>query len=349
MIRRGLRTRLPAVFVALCFAVLEALISSRDPLGALSAFFLAPLSDPWRTASLLGAMAPLLVAGLGAAVSFRAGIFNLGGEGQAALGFFVGSLFLTRLASLPPALALVLAFSLSALAGAAIASVSALAERKLGASVLLTTFILSQALVIAVDWAVAGPFRDPASNLLGMAPLPAAYLLPRPFGALPLGMGPFLALGIALAMIWLLRASRPGFELELFGRSRDFARAQGLDPLLYFWPLALSGALSGMAGLLATVGASGQAVQGMTAGLGWNGLAVSLVAGTDPLLSIPSALFFAWLSEGAKAASILSDLPTATASVITALIVLLVTARTYGPGSKKLRETITALRKGAES
>ena len=346
MIRRGLRTRLPAVLVALCFAVLEAFLSSRDPLGALAAFFLAPLSDPWRIASLLGAMAPLLVAGLGAAVSFRAGIFNLGGEGQAALGFFVGSLFLSHLGQLPAFPALVAAFALSALAGTAIASISAIAERKLGASVLLTSFLLSQALVIAVDWAVAGPFRDPASNLLGMVPLPSAYLLPRSLGALPIGLGSFLALGVALAMIWLLRASRPGFELELFGRSRDFAKAQGLDPLLYFWPLALSGALSGMAGLLATVGASGQAVQGMTAGLGWNGLAVSLVAGTDPLLVIPSALFFAWLAEGAKAASILSDLPTATASVMTALIVLLVTARTYGPVPKKLRETINATGKG---
>ncbi len=335
MIKRGLGTRVPAVLAALAFAAAEAVIGSRDPAGAASAFFLAPISDPWRLASLLGAMAPLLVAGLGAAAAFRAGIFNLGGEGQAALGFFVGSLFLSRVDGLSPIFALPAAFLLAALAGALLATLSALAERRFGASVLISSFLLSQVVVISIDWAVAGPFRDPASNLLGMRPLGAKYLLPRLAGSFPLGSGIFLALAIAIAMIWLLRFSRPGFELGLFGRSREFARAQGLDAFLDLWPLSLSGGLSGMAGLLATAGASGQAVQGMTAGLGWNGLAVSLVAGTDPILAIPSALLFAWLSEGAKAASILSDLSPATASVIIALIMLLVTAKGRWPGKRR--------------
>jgi len=334
VIRRRLGTRIPAVLVAVVFAVVEAVVGSRDPAASLSAFFFAPLSDPWRFAALLESMAPLLVAGLGAGVAFRAGIFNLGGEGQAAAGFLVGSLFLSKVGGLTALLALPAAFLVAATAGALIAGLSGFAERRLGASVLLTSFLLSQAVLVAVDWAVAGPFRDHASNLLGMASLPAAYVLPRLPGPMPVGMGPLLALLVTLAMIRLLRGSGPGFELELFGRSREFARAQGLDPNLDLWPLALSGALSGFAGLLVTVGDSGQAVQGMTAGLGWNGLAVSLVAGTDPILSVPAAFLFAWLSEGSKAASILSDLSPATASVIVALVMLLVTARSSGGRSK---------------
>ena len=347
MIKRGLGTRIPAVLTALGFAVAEAVLGSRDPAGALSAFFVAPVSDPWRLASLLGTMAPLLVAGLGAAVAFRAGIFNLGGEGQAALGFFTGSLFLSKVEGLAPFIALPAAFLVVALAGGLLAGISALAERRLGASVLLSSFLLSQAVMIAIDWAVAGPFRDPSSNLLGMKALRADYLLPRLAGGFPLGSGILLALALALVMIWLLRLSRPGFELGLFGLSREFARSQGLDPSLDIWPLALSGALSGVGGLLSTVGASGQAVQGMTTGLGWNGLAVSLVAGTDPLLAIPSSLLFAWLAEGAKAASILSDLSPATASIMIALMMLLVTAKSGAMPRKKLREIITVQTKGA--
>ena len=346
MIKRGLQTRIPAVAAALGFAVAEALLGSRDPVGALAAFFVAPVSDPWRLASLFAAMGPLLVAGLGAAVAFRAGIFNLGGEGQAAIGFFAGSLFLSRIEGLPPLLALPAAFAIAAIAGALLAGISAIAERKLGASVLLSSFLLSQAVIIIIDWAVAGPFRDPASNLLGMKSLPAAYLLPKLGGGFPLSAGILVALALAIAMIWLLRLSRPGFELGLFGLSREFARAQGLDPSLDLWPLCLSGALSGIAGLLATAGASGQAVQGMTAGLGWNGLAVSLVAGTDPILAIPSSLLFAWLAEGAKAASILSDLSPATASVMIALIMLLVTAKGGEFPGKRLRAMLSAGGKG---
>lgn len=343
---RGLSARLPAVLAALCFAVVEALAGSRDPGDALWSFFIAPLSDPWRLSALLGTMAPLLVAGLGAGVAFRAGIFNLGGEGQTALGFLAGALLLENLHGVPAGLALLAGFAVAGLSGAAMAALSGLAERRLGASVLLSSFLLSQAVLVMVDWAVAGPFRDPASNLLGMAPLPGPLLLPRPFGALGPGLAIFLALAVGAAMSWLLKASRPGFELELFGRSREFAGAQGFGGWLDVWPLALSGALSGIAGLLVLTGGTGQPIQGLTAGLGWNGLAVALVAGTDPLLSLPSAFLFAWLSEGAKAASILSDLSPATASVITALIVLLVTAKIEGRGRRALGELMKALRTG---
>jgi len=323
-LRRG---ALPALLLALGFAVLEALLASKAPFGSLFAFFVAPFASPWSLAALLNAAGPLLLAALGASLAFRAGIFNLGGEGQAALGLLAGALVLARAAQLPPPAAWLLAALAAFLLPALLALLSGLAERRLGASVLLTSFLLSQATLVIVDWALAGPLRDPSSNFLGMAALAPSLLLPRLLPGLPLTLGPVLALCLALFFAYILRGSRAGYELRLFGLSRRFARAQGLDPTLDLWPLALSGGLSGLAGRLLLHAGSGQAIQGLSGGLGWNGLSIALVAGTDPLLALPASLLFAFLDSGSRSASLLSDLSPETAALMKALILLLVTAR----------------------
>ena len=320
-------TRLPPIAAALGFAVIEALLASAEPGKALASFLLGPFANLWSFLTLLNSAAPLLIAAIAASVAFRAGIFNLGGEGQAAVGLLAGSLTLAGLAALPAPLAIPLALAMAAMAGGILALVSGLAERRFGASVLLTTFLFSQAALVVVDYLLGGPLRDPASNLLGMRPLPASHLFPRLIGGLPLSLAPLAALAVSILIIMLIKATRSGFELGLFGHSRRFALTQGLDPRLDLWPLLLSGSLYGVAGCFVILGSSGQAVQGMSAGLGWNGLAVSLVAATDPLLAIPATLFFAFLDARARSASILSDLSPETAAIMKALVLLFVTAR----------------------
>lgn len=338
------RNPLPALAAALGFAALYALLASAEPGRALSAFFLGPFSSPYAYLALLAAATPLLLSAFGAAVAFRAGLFNLGGEGQVAVGGLAAALVLAFAANgaaggggagaawaagggFHPLAALGLAFLAAACAGAFLAGLSALAERATGAEVLLTSFLLSQTALVVVDWAVAGPLRDPSSNLLAMPPIAAAFRLPRLAPPAPLDAGLFLVLALALCMTWLLKWTKAGYELALRGRSPDFARAQGLDANLDLWPLLLSGALHGLAGALLVAGSAGRAVKGMSGGLGWNGISVALVAATEPLALAPAALFFAWLDAGALRASILADLSPDASAVMKALVLLLVTAR----------------------
>ncbi len=342
--------RFPPIVVALGFAVIEALLASAEPGKALASFFLGPFANLWSFMTLVNSAAPLLIAAIAASVAFRAGIFNLGGEGQAAVGLLAGSLTLAGLSGLPAPLAIPLALSVSAIAGGLLALVSALAERRFGASVLLTTFLFSQAALVVVDYLLGGPLRDPASNLLGMRPLPASHLFPRLVEGLPFSLAPLVALAVAILIIMLIKATRSGFELGLFGHSRRFALTQGLDPKLDLWPLLLSGCLYGVAGCFVILGSSGQAVQGMSAGLGWNGLAVSLVAATDPLFAIPATLFFAFLDAGARSASILSDLSPETAAIMKALVLLFVTARVEVDSPSGRRKALSrAGRSGGET
>jgi riboflavin transport system permease protein len=326
-------SRAAAIAAALAFAVLYALVASAKPGEALAAFFLGPFSSLYSIFALLEYSAPLLACALGACIAFRAGAFNLGGEGQASVGTLAAALAaaaLGRAPNLPPALAIAAAIAAAAAAGAALALVSALAERYTGAEIMLTSFLLAQAAIIVVDWAIGGPLKDPSANLLSMAAVPEALRLPRVAPPSPLSLAFPISVALALCTIFFTRATRTGVELRLLGKNPAFARAVGLSPRLGALALAAGGALAGIAGSLLVLGQAGRAVKGMTGGVGWNGLAVALIAGTDGVGALPVALFFSWLDSGSRQAAMIADLSPDASSVLKAVALFLITAKITG-------------------
>lgn len=333
MTARRARSRIIALGVSFALAAIYALAASKDPRGALFAFFIGPFSNAYAFNSLLESAAPLLACALGACIAFRAGAFNLGGEGQASVGTLAAAVVVAavqRTQILPPALGIVAALLAAAAAGACLALLSALAERRAGAEVMLTSFLFAQAATIAVDWAIGGPLKDPGSNLLGMAPIPSAFRLPLLAPPSPLSLAFPLALALAVATVFLTKGTRAGMELKILGKSPAFAKAVGLSSGLGVRAMAASGALAGIAGGFLVMGQAGRAVKGMTGGVGWNGLAVALISGSDGIGAIPAALFFSWLDSGTRQASMLSDLSADSSSVLKAVALFLITARLAG-------------------
>ena len=326
-------SRLAALGGALAFATIYALLASSDPRTALAAFFLGPFSSAYSLFSLLEASAPLLACALGACIAFRAGAFNLGSEGQASVGTLAAALAggaVGGLPGLPPFLGIAVAILAAAAAGSVLALLSAIAERRTGAQVMLTSFLLAQAATIAVDWAIGGPLRDANSNLLAMPAIAQRLRLPLLAPPSPLSLAFPIALVLALCAVVFTKGTRTGSEIRLLGKNPEFARAIGLSPSLGAWAMGIGGALAGIAGSFLVLGQSGRAIVGMTGGVGWNGLAVALIAGTDGLGALPAALFFAWLDAGSRQASILADLSPDASSVLKAVALFLITARIAG-------------------
>jgi len=330
--------RIAALGAALLFAALYALLASSDPHTAFLAFFVGPFSSSYSIYALLESSAPLLVCALGACIAFRAGAFNLGGEGQASVGTLAAALAASALAgavALPPLIGIAAVILAAAAAGAGLALLSAIAERRTGAQVMLTSFLLSQTAIIAVDWAIGGPFRDSLSNLLAMPAIGSRLRLPLLALPSPLSLAFPISIVLAACTVFFTKATRMGSEIRLLGKNREFARAMGLSPRLGAWALGISGALAGTAGAFLVLGQSGRAVVGMTGGVGWNGLAVALIAGSDGLGALPAALFFAWLDSGSRQASILADLSPDASSVLKAVALFLITAKIAGPRLKR--------------
>ena len=326
--------RAAALGAAIVFATMYALIASSDPRAALAAFFLGPFSSTYSFFALLESSAPLLACALGACIAFRAGAFNLGGEGQASVGTLAAALSagaLGGVGKLPPCFGIAFAMLAAAAAGSILALFSAIAERRTGAQVMLTSFLLAQAATIAVDWAIGGPLRDSGSNLLAMPAIAARARLPLLAPPSPLSLAFPISLVMAVCAVFFTKGSKAGSEIRLLGKNPEFARAIGLSPRLGAWAMGISGALAGLGGSFLVLGQTGRAMVGMTGGIGWNGLAVALIAGTDGLGALPSALFFAWLDSGSRQASILADLSPDASSVLKAAALFLITAKLVEP------------------
>lgn len=327
---------LPSLALALIAAAAYMLASSDQPGRALIAFFVSPLSNPTVFLNLLEQAAAPCLCALGAAIVFRSGDFNLGGEGQAYAGGLAAILTLLSASRLPGALGLPAGLLVGALAGSFVSFPSALSRRWTGADVLLSTFLVSQTVVLVLDWAIAGPLRDPTSNLIATPLIASSALLPRLLPPSSLSLSLPIAAVAALGLDRFLRRSRRGMELSMFGGNPAFAASIGFRVRAYaFWPLITSGALHGLAGALIALGGNGRAVRGMTGGVGWNGIAIALLAGNDPRWILPAALFFSWLDAGSRQASILAGVSIDVGAVAKALVLLLATAKFFSARRKE--------------
>ena len=165
--------RAAALLAALALAAVYALAAGGGASG-LYAFFVSPFASGYSFLSLVERTAPILACAAGASIALSSGAMNLGGEGQVAAGALASALVVGYLSGIgaPPLAAAAAAFLAAMTAGALLAWVSAAAESWSGADIMLTSFLLSQAAVIAVDWTVGTALREEGSNLLAMAPVP---------------------------------------------------------------------------------------------------------------------------------------------------------------------------------
>ena len=130
-----------------------------------------------------------------------------------------------------------------------------------------------------------------------------------------------------MLVYFLLYRTHLGYELRASGSNRQFAQYGGINVNQYYvLPLMISGGLIGLGGAIQVAGRYQSCFTDLTAGLGWNGIAVALIARSNPLGVLPAALLYAYLSAGAKAAMINSDVTFELAAIIQSVIFYLITA-----------------------
>ena len=305
--------------------------------AALVQFFIAPISNGYYFGNLLAGMGPLVIAGLGVSVAFASRNFNLGGEGQVYAGGLAAALVPLAVGGGSLWVSL-LAFAAAALAGGLLGAFSGFLKRRAGIDELISSFLVSAMVVLCVDYLIAGPFRDTASNFQSTLPIPASLAFARLFPPSSLNGGILIALAAAGLGKFLFAKTRFGFELKLCGAGREFAAYAGIDPGFYTTaPLALSGALHGLAGALLVFGSYGAAIKGFSSGTGWNAIAVALIARNDPVALLPAAFFYSYLQAGAQSVQMGSNISPEMVAVVQAVILILVTASVWPFGLRRKR------------
>ncbi|WP_442780804.1 ABC transporter permease [Curtobacterium sp. SL109] len=273
---------------------------------------------------------PLVVAGLGVAVAFRAGLFNIGGQGQvliaAGTAGWVGFSF-----DLPAAVHIPLTILAGIVGGAVWAGIVGLIKARTGANEVVLTIMLNYVALYLLAFAL----RTPGLLQAGGSPNPISpatkdsALLPGLFGPrFGINVGFLVAIAAVIVVWWLLNKSSLGFRFRTIGENPRAARVAGMSvPRLTIWVLVISGGLIGIAGAYQVEGAVTTGfTSGIDAGIGFDAITVALLGRSKPWGTFWAAILFGVLKNGGYAMQAANSIPIDIVDVIQALIVLFIAA-----------------------
>lgn len=232
-----------------------------------------------------------MIAGLGDAIIIKSGHFNLGGEGQVYAGGFICGILLASMRSVPGVFAVTLAFIAAFGVSALLSFLSALMQRYKNADFLFTSFLVSAAVIPVIDGLISGPCRGKTGNLLATEMIDEKFQFISIMSPSDMNLTFVAAIGLCVFGFWFLYKTTFGRQLCIYGTSVKFGKYCGYDGRkIDFVSAVVSGGLHGVCGACAVCGTYFACHGGFYAGMGWNGLCASLIAGSNPLLVIPGGI-----------------------------------------------------------
>lgn len=296
--------------------------SSEASVGeVLSKMLLGPFQSPGTASKSLEKFTPLLVAGVAVFWALRAGLFNIGVEGQFAVGGLAASAIALRVGGSAGVVAGLLA---GTAAGCLWALLPAWLRAFRGAHEVISTIMMNNIAGIVCAWLIAGPLMAPNSTFPATASVGSDSRVPNVFqnGPFAINLALILALGITLAYwVWYSR-SVSGFELAAVGQNATAARFAGVQSKqVMFRAMLGSGAVAGLAGGLQLLAYSWRFDAGFSAGYGYDALGVALLAGLSVWALIPGAVLFAVLNVGSTQVQFLG-VPKGLTTVILAVLLI---------------------------
>lgn len=247
-------------------------------------------------------MTPLLLTGLGMVVAWRAGMYNIGGEGQ----YIIGGLFGAAVAKaagaqMPPNVLMPFMLASTALGGALFAGLAGWLQVSRGVQAVISTILLNFIALQILGWAVQGPLQESDKLLPQTERLAPEQMLLKFTVRTDLHLGVVFAVLIAVAVGIYLRRTVGGFQLRLVGENASAARAAGLRAeRIQLKAMMLSGAMCGLAGGIQYVGVTGSIDAGFSQNWGFLGIPVALLGGLDAFGVLLSSFVFGALFAGAQ-------------------------------------------------
>ncbi len=300
--------------------------------GAYKALFVGSFGSLRAISETLVGAAPLILAGLSVAIGFRAGLFNIGTEGQMLVGGMF-ALYVGITVHLPIVIHLPLALLVGAIGGAIWGGIPGLLRARTGAHEVITTIMMNFIALRLVDYFLKTtlyqvPGRDdPVSQNVDVS-----ARLPRLFGYLDrsdvrVSAGIILALLMAYATYWLLFRSTLGFEFRAVGYNPDGAHYAGMNVTwLYIGVMAIAGAMGGLAGSNQILGVLYRGTPGFSGGLGFDAIALALLGRSHPAGVVAAGLLFGALRAGGQEMQVATDVSIDLILVIQALVVVFIAA-----------------------
>lgn len=327
---RALLYATPAVALGLTLVagfVMFALLG-KDPVRALGLIFVSPLTSLRGLSELTVKATPLILIAVGLSVGFRAGVWNIGAEGQFALGAISGGS--VALWAWPGGGPLLLpAMCLAGIAGGMLwAAIPALLRTRFGTNEILVSLMLVYVAVLLLSLLVHGPLKDPQGfNFPESRLFQADAQMPLLVQGFRAHAGFVVALIVAAAAAVLMARHAIGFRVRVLGEAPRAARFAGISEKQMVWLcLLVSGGLAGLAGTFEAAGPVGQLVPALPAGYGFTAIIVAFLGRLDPAAIVLAGLLLALTYIGGEAAQIAMSLPSATTSVFQGMLLFFLLA-----------------------
>lgn len=319
------------VLYAAALVVFAAFVATRgaDPFELYRAMWDSTITNAFGRGQVLTKAAPFALAALAVAVPARAGMINIGGEGQLVIGATAAggvALALGSHVTGTPALALMCLASVGA--GAAWAGIAALLKLAGNVDEAISTLLLNYVGADVLSYLVYGPWKDASGNgQPASKPLPSADYLPT-WGLIDANVGIVIAVAVVALVGVAFARTRWGFTLRAVGGNREAARRAGLrvTPLVLS-AMLVGGALAGLAGFVHFAGMEGQLRPGVAATFGYTGFLASWLGRHEPAKILGAAVLLAAIAVGGNALQISSHLPGSSVNILMAVVLIAVLAR----------------------
>jgi simple sugar transport system permease protein len=348
-----------AIVLALIVGAFLIAFSDDDVIESLSYFFSYPWDFFTRAADAIGSSywallkgsvgswhaisttleraAPLICAGLGVTIAFRAGLFNIGAQGQLIIGA-IGAGYVGFTWNLPPGVHLVVAVIAAVVLGGLWGGIAGFLKARTGAHEVITTIMLNYLAASVLLYALSkNAFQRPGSDNPQSPKVDDSAVFPS---VADTHLGVVVALLAAVAVWWVLERSTIGFEMRAVGANDSAARTAGMSvSKVYTLTMLFAGGLAGLAAAMNILGHHDNLSPSMAGTIGFDAITVALLGRATPLGTVLAGLLFGALSVGGVAMQASAGTPKELTQVLQALIVLFVAAPALVRSVLRIKET----------
>jgi simple sugar transport system permease protein len=315
-----------AVLVALILTLLTASVLlaaiGLDPLSSLHRIFIKPLNSVYGISELLAKATPLITIGVALALGFRAGVWNIGAEGQLVMGGLCGGAVALAFWGVDGFWVMPLVLLGGTIGGLFWGAIPAFLKVRFNANEILVSLMLTYVAILLLSVMVHGPLRDPDGfNFPESRLFHDAATLPKLFSAGRGHLGFVFAIAFAIVGTWVVKRWHLGFEMRVTGLSASAAKFAGYSRDRTVWmALLMGGAISGFAGVVEVTGNIGQLVPTISPSYGFTAIIVAFLARLHPLAVIPAGLLVALSYLAGEAAQLSLGVPAASTQVFQGLL-----------------------------
>lgn len=325
------QTLLDVLTIFLLILVISALLivaCGASPVEAAGLFVKGIFGNKSSFAEIFVKACPLILTGLGCAVAFRTGFFNIGAEGQ----FYVGALAATMVAlglpQVPGVVRIVLCFVAAFVCGGLWALIAAVFKTRFNISEIIVTIMLNYIVINFLGYAVRSFLMDPAGNVPQSAKIDQAVQLPNLITSTRFHAGIVLAFVLAAVVWFLMEKTTVGYELKAVGLNPRAAACNGVPVVRSIISSAfLSGGLAAIAGSIEVLAIQKKLMEGISADCGYTAVLIALVAFNRPLGVVAVAILYAAMEVGASSMQRQLGVPSAIVSILIGVVVVLILAK----------------------